>query len=110
MKYSVKVNISRQENTNAGEKDKHGNPLPVVLETVPVLGAVTDINVSGSLTPGQIESAVKLKFNVTTVVSESLIYNRTIISGSAPVTESNISYFAVLGPPTLPTGSISGSL
>lgn len=123
MKYSIKVNINRQENANAGLHDASGSLLPVKLESVPVLGDCSDLHTpsgSTSLTADQIKTSIKSLYHITYTVSESLVALQPIsgstglyteLSGSTDVLIRKLAYNALLGPASVVSGSIpSGSL
>jgi len=124
MKYSVKVNIDKQENANAGLKDASGSALPPKIETFTAYTAVTDVvtprisgSVSGSVsgsdtkyTASQIKAEVFKYYVYTTssLVSEKLYTSKGVeITGTGSVEESNLIYIATFAPFT---GSVaSGS-
>ena len=106
MKYIVKGTLSTQHDVNLGEKDKEGHPLPVKLESVVSYNVVTNIVTSGSLklTDTAIKASLREKLKVTNVISESLVRNNVVVSGSID------DFYNLFYSATIPYVPVSGSI
>jgi hypothetical protein len=111
MKYNVKVILSEQQNVNANQKDKDGNPLPVQLESVVVYSQSTNITTSGSaqLTADEMKASLRTQFQMEGAISESIHAGKNEVSGSLT---DNFNYHYKATSPFIapPTGSVTGSI
>jgi len=106
MKYTVKVNIDKLENYNAGLTDASGSALPPQFGSRNAYTIVTDLKTSGSLklTATEVKAQIRDKFSLQSAVSESLQ-----ILG-VEVTTGNIEYTTLAYTATLPPviGGVDG--
>jgi hypothetical protein len=105
MKYTVKTIIFKQENVNANQKDKDGNPLPEQIESVQSYQAVSDLLTSGStkLTATAIKTEMRTQLSISDAVSESLTSPSGVeypVSGS--ISDRKVVYTVTLPPTVYP--------
>ena len=105
MKYTVKTIIFKQENVNANQKDKDGNPLPEQIESVQSYQAVSDLLTSGStkLTATAIKTEMRTQLSISDAVSESLTSPSGVeYPASGSILDRKVVYIVTLPPTVYP--------
>lgn len=105
MKYTVKTIIFKQENVNANQKDKEGNPLPEQIESVQAYQVVSDLLTSGSakLTTAAIKAEMRTQLSISDAVLESLTSPSGVeYSSSGSISDRKVVYTVTLPPTVFP--------